>query len=228
MAALTLDVAETLTLAEARTVSFAKNFNGESLAVAETVARVSQFSRNFAESFSTADSARSSYSLSFASSIGVNEQIVRASNAVVSDLSFMAQEFTRADFIGLFQSGSAVGYEAFRFAVVGEYDYQKALFKSVLSSTSGSSPRITKMQVEVDVPDVFDKGTATTSTSGPVTVFFNRPFYRVDEVICTLKGGTELGTPRVTPIDGFSFQLELYNSSNVRIAGTVSWSAKGY
>lgn len=166
--------------------------------------------------------------LNISESIGVRDIFTRKSLAVITDLAFRSNPFAAAEFEVMFDSDSALGYEPFRYFVVGDQEFQKALYKVELDASQGFVPRITKMQVEIDVGDVFDKGTATTSATGSVTVFFNRPFYKVDEVIVTLKGSGELGTPRVTNITNLSFQLDLYNTANQRIAGSVSWSAKGY
>lgn len=164
--------------------------------------------------------------------LNIKEERKDASRCIVSDILIGTSDITPAQFEALLRNGSAVGYEAFRNFIGGDYEYNKALFKGILSASDASSPRILTLEVDVDVPDIYDRGSAFTSASAPVTITCNRPFYVLNEVVATCKGGTVIASPRVTNLqvtgNVATFDVELIDVNNARVAGEISWAAKGY
>lgn len=125
--------------------------------------------------------------------------------------------------------GSIPQYANFRPFIAGDHDYQVALFKIVMVPGSGSSPRMKTLTTVVDVPDVVEAGTVTTSSTATVRVNFTRKFYSAPEVSVALKGGTTtISTPRIVSSDATGFDIEAINSGGSRVVATISWSAKGY
>lgn len=113
---------------------------------------------------------------------------------------------------------------------LGGYTYQRALFRAILTSSNADRGYIDGLRVTVDVPDVFDRGTAqvVTAASG-VAVVFARQFRVAPEVTLTFKGGTTIAVPRIlgsVSITGFTAVLE--NTSGTRVTGAISWVAQGY
>lgn len=164
--------------------------------------------------------------------IGVDDELRRASGCVISDILIAQADITQEQFAELLRAAGPVGYEPFRYYIGGEYEYKDAIYKAVFTASSGSSPRMTELGVEIDVPDVFDRGSATTSAAAITTVTCSRKFYHVSEVIASLKGGTVIAMPRVSNIQvsGLiaTFDVELIDPSGNRVAGEVTWAAKGY
>lgn len=159
--------------------------------------------------------------------IGLAERRRGAARAVISDI-LIGTDMTDTQFQDLLALGGPVGHETFRNFIAGEHEYEDALFKAVFLAGQGSLPRATALTVAVDVPDVFDRGSAAPVATGVLTVPFNRAFNEPPEVSATLKGGTSVAAPRVTNITTAGFDLELLDPTNTRIAGEVSWAAKGY
>jgi len=160
-----------------------------------------------------------------------DDELRRSSDCVISDVSIAQTDITQAQFAELLRAGAPVGYEPFRHYIGGEYEYKDAVYKAVLRTSSGSSPRMTTLGVEIDVPDVYDRGSASIPAA-KTTITCGRAFYEVSEVIASLKGGTVIAMPRVSNIQINSlvatFDVELVSPSGALVAGEVTWAAKGY
>lgn len=161
-------------------------------------------------------------------SLGVLDEKRGNFKGTISDIVYGATDIDQTQFDLLRAVQSAVGYDSFRGFIAGDYEYQNAIYKASSFADYASRPRFLKLKVNVDVPDIFDRGTASTSATGVVRVSFNRTFYSINEVLATQKGGTDVGLARPTNITLTGFDIELVNSAGARIAGTVSWAAKGY
>jgi hypothetical protein len=102
-------------------------------------------------------------------------------------------EITEQDFMDILESGHPPGYTNFRDFIQGDYTYQRALFRAILTSSNADRGYIDVLRVTVDVPDVFDRGTAQVSNAANgMTVYFSRQFRVAPEVTLTFKGGTTL------------------------------------
>lgn len=244
-AVFTLDVVTTLELAEVGARNSAKNLAesfqiaesidrlvgknlSEALVIAETMERAATFIRDFAEALSLAEADARTVGKSLAEMIGISDKLHRTADAVISDILVGQGDVSAQQFQTLLDQAHAVGYGPFKPFMEGDHEYQAAIVKAALTAMSGSRPRLEELKMTVDVPDVIDGGTVNTSAAGLVTVDFNRVFHVVPEVTATLKGGTVFAVPRIHNITTASFDVELVNSSNARVAGSVSWSAKGY
>ncbi|NDE54228.1 MAG: hypothetical protein EB069_06480 [Actinobacteria bacterium] len=134
------------------------------------------------------------------------------------------------DFADILESGHPPGFTDFRDFIQGDYTYQRALFRAILTSSNADRGYIDGLRLTVDVPDVFDRGTAqVVSAVSGVAVVFSRQFRVPPEVTLTFKGGTTVAVPRIlgsVSITGFTAVLE--NTSGVRVTGAISWVAQGY
>jgi predicted phage tail protein len=137
---------------------------------------------------------------------------------------------TQAQWDALSPLSSQAGYSNFTPYIVGDYNYLNAIIKTILTSTSDSTPQVNVLEMLVDLPDITDGGSnVATSASGPVTVNFNRPFNIAPVVTAVQQGGTGLAIPQIvgTPTKT-SFQIQTVNASNALVAAEISWAAKGY
>ena len=89
---------------------------------------------------------------------------------------------------------------------------------------------IDALRVTVDVPDIFDRGTAQIADpAAGASIYFSRSFRVAPEVTMTHKGGTAVAIPRLlgaVTTTGFTAVLE--NSSGSRVTGSFTWIAQGY
>lgn len=161
-------------------------------------------------------------------SFAVADVSKRGASGTMSGLLIGTTDLTDELFGQALVAGAPPGYSTFTAFIVGDYQYEDAIIKGILSSDSGSSPRVKTLALDVDVPDLFDRGSVTTSSSALVAVTFNRAFNAAPEVLGTLQSGTVIGAPNIKNVTATGFDIELLDSSSVRIVGLVSWHAKGY
>ncbi len=202
----------------------------ESLGVAEAWGRAVAFRRSLVEGLAFDDAKRLAQTLRIGEALVLAEQYRRRANGVVSDMIVGSAAITEQDFLEVLESGHPPGYSSFRDFIQGDYTYQRALFRAILSSRNADRGYIDGLRVTVDVPDVFDRGTAEiTQAASGVTVTFTRTFRVEPEVTLTYKGGIGLAIPRVvgTPsTTGFTAVLE--NTAGQRVVGLISWVAQGH
>lgn len=202
----------------------------EALSFAETFGRTVAFKLSLAEGLSFAESLKRAQTLKLSEALAFAEQYRRHANGVVSDMLIATTEITAQDFLDIFEAGHPPGYTSFRDFIQGDYTYQKALFRAILTSSNADRGYIDGLRVTVDVPDIFDRGTASvTNAATGVTVVFARQFRVSPEVTLTFKGGTTVAVPRILGLvstAGFTAVLE--NTSGTRVTGLISWVAQGY
>lgn len=195
--------------------------------LSETFGRAITYRRNISEGFSVSDALAKAVTLRKSEAFALFEQYVRKGNAVVSDMLLTAGDLTLSEFRDLMNAGKAPGFAPFTEFVQGDYDYQYAIFRAVMQSVTDDRAVLTNLKIDVDVPDVTDRGFVEVPTAG-IRVNFNRIFHMVPEVICTTTGGTEVAVPRVTDKDETGFTVSLKGTDNLNKLGTISWSAHGY
>lgn len=125
-------------------------------------------------------------------------------------------------------SGSPVWSEYRRF-VVGDYEARAFDFKIVVTSkNSAFNINISKLQVNVDMPDVVDSGQVVTSASGPVTVNYAINFFAVPDVGATIIDSTQGIFGLITNQTNSSFDIEVRKTPSNPVSVTVNWLAKGF
>ena len=202
----------------------------EAGALGEALGRTVAYRRNLAEGFAVSDALRKAVRLTAQEALLLAEQYRRHANGVISDMIVASTEITEQDFAAIVESGHPPGYTDFRDFIQGDYTYQRALFRAILTSSNADRGYIDGLRVTVDVPDVFDRGTAQLSNANNgVTVYFSRQFRVAPEVTLTFKGGTTVAVPRILgAVSTTSFTAVLENTSGIRVTGAISWVAQGY
>jgi hypothetical protein len=202
----------------------------ESFVFAEVFGRTVAYRKSISEGFTIGEALRRAQTLKLAEALNLAEQYRRRANGIISDMIVASTEITEQDFMGILESGHPPGYTNFRDFIQGDYTYQRALFRAILTSSNADRGYIDGLRVTVDVPDVFDRGTAQVSNAANgVTVYFSRQFRVAPEVTLTFKGGSTVAVPRIlgaVSITGFTAVLE--NTSGTRVTGAISWVAQGY
>lgn len=202
----------------------------EAFSFAESLGRTVAYRLAISEGFAIAEALRRAQTLKLNEALSLAEQYRRRANGVISDMIVASTEITAQDFMDILESGHPPGYTNFRDFIQGDYTYQRALFRAILTSSNADRGYIDGLRVTVDVPDVFDRGTAQVVTAANgVTVVFTRQFRVAPEVTLTFKGGTTIAVPRIlgsVSITGFTAVLE--NTSGTRVTGAISWVAQGY
>jgi hypothetical protein len=202
----------------------------EAVAWGEALGRTVAYRRNLTESLSVSDALRKALRLNAREALALAEQYRRHANGVISDMIVGTTEITEQDFAAIVEAGHPPGYTDFRDFIQGDYTYRRALFRAVLNSRNSDRGFIDALRVTVDVPDIFDRGTAQiTDAAAGAAIYFSRSFRVVPEVTMTHKGGTAVAIPRLlgaVTTTGFTAILE--NSSGTRLTGSFTWIAQGY
>lgn len=202
----------------------------ETFVFAEVFGRTVAYRKAISEGLSMGEALRRTQTLKLAEALNLAEQYRRRANGVISDMIVAGTEITEQDFMDILESGHPPGYTSFRDFIQGDYTYQRALFRAILTSSNADRGYIDGLRVTVDVPDVFDRGTAqvVTASSG-VAVVFVRTFRVSPEVTLTFKGGTTVAIPRILgSVTTAGFTAVLENTSGARVTGAISWVAQGY
>jgi len=226
---LTKPQAENFRLSDALVKSQVKQIS-ESFILAEALGRTVAYRRAINEGFAIGEAIRRAQTLKLSEAFSLAEQYRRRANGVISDMIVANTEITEQDFMDILESGHPPGYTNFRDFIQGDYTYQRALFRAILTSSNADRGYIDGLRVTVDVPDVFDRGTAqvVTASSG-VAVVFVRTFRVSPEVTLTFKGGTTVAIPRILgSVTTAGFTAILENTSGARVMGAISWVAQGY
>lgn len=224
-----LNVGETLSISESLRRNIGKQVR-ETLAIAELFGRTATYSIALAEGLSVSDALKRATTIKKSEAIQVFEEYPRNGNSVISDLILSTDELTLDAFRTVIDAGHAPGYQPFRDFVPGDYTYQKAMFRAVMESSTSDRAKLVELTLQVDVPDVTDRGSAAiTNAATGVRVTFNRQFYTTPEVTLTLKGGSTFAIPRLLSSDntGFTAVLRDPDTSN-NVTGTFTWAAQGY
>jgi hypothetical protein len=202
----------------------------EAVALGEAFGRTVAYRRALTEGLSVSDSLRRAVRLTAREALALAEQYRRHANGVISDMLVASTEITEQDFAAIVEAGHPPGYTDFRDFIQGDYTYRRALFRAILNSRNSDRGYIDGLRVTVDVPDIFDRGTAQiTDTVAGAVINFMRSFRVPPEVTMTHKGGTTVAIPRLlgaVTTSGFTAILE--NSTGTRVAGSFTWIAQGY
>lgn len=132
-------------------------------------------------------------------------------------------------------SASPSGYLAFHPFEVGEYTYQDALIRLLLTTgAAGTDPLLYDVAFHVDIEDTRENGIAECTIDAPTRVTLTRRFYHPPRIVLTVLAADtdDLLIPRLlgqSVTDGtHTFDCELRKADGTRAEGTVSWMAEGY
>lgn len=199
----------------------------DSFGVAEVFNREARYYLNIDEVQNIADSISKEYGLTNKESLSVIDDYYRASNMVISDIAFFDGEKAISELSG---RDVPVGFAPFREFIPGDWLYKDAIFKMVIESTDATaSPGVSEWKLNIDVPDVFDKGTYECKAGKSSSITFSRRFWDIPDVTIKIRGENSALLHienLVTTVEGFTF--DLMNSSNAKVAGSIYWKAEGY
>lgn len=112
---------------------------------------------------------------------------------------------------------------------IGDFTCRAYEFKiDIESQKNNFNLEISALSATVDMPDVVDSGSLTTSASSATTVNFNQTFYAAPDVTGTIVNGATGDYITIASITATSFSVSVKDSSNNFIAKDVIWMSKGY
>lgn len=165
-------------------------------------------------------------------SIVFTERDIRNANAILFNGLFKNIAMTIAQMRNLSYAAPA-GYTEFMTLYPGDYVYAESLVGvQVAGSTTSGQGGIIGLTLNVDVPDVDDKGEVTVTDTGdlPLTVPFNKTYTVAPQVTTqTIAGATAfyVDISNVTT-SGFDVTLKELASPATLTTGTFKWQSKGY
>lgn len=150
----------------------------------------------------------------------------------ISDLTVKSTVLDDDAFTAILNNDGPAGFNPFQTFYAGDYEYEEAIFRLSMNSTSGDRGVIEKLSVTVDVPDVFDRGDQIISLAGePTRVLFARSFHIPPVVVLQVQSASDPCKAKL--VDGsvtrtyFDCYLER-DSDLEKITGALTWVAHAY
>jgi hypothetical protein len=156
------------------------------------------------------------------------DELVNESNAVISDIVIRNDGLSEDDFADMLEVGAPVGFADFKKFIAGDYEFQRAMFRTRVRASSTDRPRISNLKLTVDMPDVLDRGHASIPADPSTVVLFNKTFSVAPEVVATQQGGSSVGRVQVIEVTSTQFTVVILDASDDPMAATISWTAVGY
>lgn len=189
--------------------------------------------RKFAESFSIRRTGLPKYIHSFKLyTLWFYDVIKETVRGVLSDLFFQKGTWDVNSIDKFVRNGGRhVGYTTFREFITGDYEYEKALFRLAMESSTNDRALVEEIDIAIDVDDVYDRGTCeVTDKNYGANVKFSRVFSIAPEVTVTMRSGSALNAirPEITSVTTTGFTVSLYDVEGKLTTGTFTWLAAGY
>lgn len=210
--------------------------SSEALVVSDAISRTAVFIRAIVEELAILDEVAKNQTVKLAEELKVLDAFLRKADVVLADMVLSALAAGEDVDLDLFESlvtnGAMPGYTNWRDFIPGDYEYTKALFRTIIESKTADRAQIQQLDVAVDVPDLHDRGTVivTNATAGGV-VKFNKDFHIIPDVTLSAKGG--LNNPTVPEflvapnLNGFTARLRDTITGSY-VTGSFTWTAIGY
>ena len=204
----------------------------ERLNVADVMDRQITFKRVYDEAFRFNEAQNSLIGLNKYEEYRIYDAILRPVNGVVSDILFQQGGWDTASVREMMLKGKHVGYERFKTFLCGDYEYDKALFRTTISAESSDRAVLEQFRISVDVPDLVDRGAdEVLYKTRDKQINFNKSYHVAPEVTITMRSGVagEPIVPVVVTVNEKFFTMYLMNAiTGERTTGTFVWSAVGY
>lgn len=215
----------------ARVIDAERNFT-QTLEYADIVS-LGQTKRYFDEA-SVADDFDKKLTKNFHETLGLRDTLLRSANAVMFDLRFREDVLTPEE-MDTISDSPPVGYTPFRVFYPGDYQYTEGMYGiRVTGVDNGGQIGILGLKLNVDVPDVTERGAATVTGpeaagSGEHTVTFTKTFTAIPEVYPVWTDGPTAAVPEIISVttSGFVFILRDISSPATKVEGNITWAAIG-
>ena len=209
---------------------FTEKFFESGIEIQESLNKI--YELNLVEELEIEELKAKELSKTFEEFVELIEIYLRQAGTVLSDLTIYNVALNETNFD---QAITPAGYDRFKTMLTGDYIYQKALFRFILSATtiSGERPNTREYLHKIDVPDTFETGTIEFETNrNPATYEFSREFHIVPEVTYTIirvENMEELNQAVILPIEVTTKHIIAQLKVGSRyVNGAVSFSARGY
>jgi hypothetical protein len=149
----------------------------------------------------------------------------------ISDITIKNTLLDDDSFPALLNGDAPVGFTKFQNFYAGDYQYKNAIFRLGMESTSGDRGVINKLQLVVDVPDVFDRGYCILNTAQIARVYFTRTFHIPPTVVVAVESASDACSARLVQgsVTKTYFDCFLERSSDkAKITGALTWAAHAY
>ena len=152
------------------------------------------------------------------------------STTIISDIKIKDSNLSADIFSCVVDRCSMPGYSPFVNFLVGDYEYTDALFKIRSTSIDTNRGVMLGLTLDVDVPDIIQKGSATISTAGSgIVVLYDTVFSVAPELVTAFKSGSAVSIPEVISQSNTGFTVKLWDpTTSTYITGSVTWAAHGY
>jgi len=112
---------------------------------------------------------------------------------------------------------------------IGDFNARAYKFKiEVTNAQKNFNLQVNTLSATIDMPDIVDSGSVSTSAGGDTTESLNVTYYSIPNVTGTIVNGASGDYIAILNETATSFDVSVYNSSNARIIKTVVWMTKGY
>jgi hypothetical protein len=151
----------------------------------------------------------------------------------ISDITFKSTVLDDDSFVKKVNYDAPEGFSPFQNFFAGDYTYKNAIFRLGMESEAGDRGIINKLQLVVDVPDIFDRGLTIVNTAGIIRVFFNRPFHIPPTMVVAVESASDACVARVVSgalgVTKTYFDCYLERTSDkAKITGALTWAAHAY
>lgn len=112
---------------------------------------------------------------------------------------------------------------------VGDYTCRAYEFRLFAESTDATTNvAIAQLGVTVDVPDIIDSGTLTTSASGPTAIAFSKTFVVAPDIGVGIRDAASGEREEITAVTTTGFHLGVKDAGGGYVARDVGWVSIGY
>jgi hypothetical protein len=149
----------------------------------------------------------------------------------ISDVTIKSTLLDDDSFPALLYGDAPAGFSKFQNFFAGDYTYKNAIFRLGMESENGDRGIIEKLQLVVDVPDIFDRGSKIINVANSVHVNFNRTFHIPPTMVVAVESASDACVARVVDGSvtktGFDCYLER-TVDKAKITGALTWAAHAY
>jgi hypothetical protein len=162
----------------------------------------------------------------------ISDYVRNSANGTISTILITGNPFiSKDDFMNTVTGGHIPDYGKFSTFIQGNYEYQKALFKTTMIPADTSNQiRLSALKLTVDLVDINNSGFGEIEEKDVgLIVSFDREYTRTDNinVRAIQTSGGSYAIPEVTGITKQGCTIKLKETNETYIVGYVSWTATG-